>query len=153
MLESAVREHPGDLVAQQALRDWLFEFEFTWIGAGRAVLQIVREELLKRQQFRVVNFLATHGHHRNHVVALIRRRAGVARDVTMNLDVRPGDQPATIILDTGYWQGIEDVEFLFKGPIEQVPADMRWIDGPVTVAVGAAWVERGCPVKPSVIIV
>jgi len=116
-------------------------------------MKIVREELARRQRIRVEKLLAEDGHHRQHIAALIRRRAGVARDVTMILEVRPGDQPATIILDTGYWQGIHDPGFMWKGPIDDLPEEMQWIDGPVTVAVGAAWVERGCPPLPSVIIV
>lgn len=152
-LEAAVREHPGDTTAQAALRDWLHEFEYSWIGAGRVVMKIVREELSRRQRKRVETYLAEKSGASDYTVSIIRRRAGVARDVEIVLFVIEGDQPATIIADAGYWANSVGTPVDIERDRTISPVGLRWIDGAVSIQVGANYVERGCPNRPSVIIV
>lgn len=144
-LEAVLREHPGDRVAADALIDWLQEHGATRMTAGRLVTRVVREATEAMRIRRVLVKLSEDSHHSRHLLGRIRQRLRLTAEVVVMFRVSPGWATPEITADNGEFRNAAGVAVSEFELAAGNGLGWTWHVTRVMVAVGAAWVEAGCP--------
>ena len=139
--EAALREHPNSTAAQGAFRDYLHENGYTWIGAGRVMLGIVREELAKRTATEMQTVIDRDGELGSFLRGRCRLASGTGTGVVASIEVVPGKMEPVRVGDLGYYEDERGAHV--SGVHAPLPPDRvwTWVDGPVRIAVGGDWLK------------
>lgn len=143
-MESAVREHPGDITAQLIFRDALMEAGMTLLGAKRTITRIVREATEWKQAERVAYALLKTGP----MVQTIKRRiieyAVLRFDLAYTIRIVPGGARPDVHGDSRDYLGTNGQRYT-RMELDSMPSVEAFYN-PVErqITVGAAWVVMAC---------
>lgn len=151
--DAEIRAKPADNTQALAYTDWLVDHGWTLMGAKRHVTMLVREGTEEIQRCRVEKLLGEDSNDASKARRAIRMAAGVARGCQFSIEVVAGGTGPERIGDLGYF-----VE-RYTGRIPEAGEDIDpniewdWLDGPLRIIVGAAWVVNTMQEMPAYLVI
>lgn len=144
-LESAIREHPGDRLAQDVLRDWLREHGACEAVARRLVIQITREATQEWRVEKVQRAMVFQPAWTRTLHAALRARCSFPRTADLRVELLKRAEFPTWAPDRYYYAGPDGQRI--ENPADYIAADLAWtfVIQAVAVMVGAQWITQHCP--------
>lgn len=151
--ECEIRAKPGDKNQSLAFTDWLVDRGFTLMGAKRHVTMLVREGTEEIQRQRVEKLLGENSNDASRARRAIRMAAGVSRDCQFTIEVVAGGQSPERVGDLGYYVDLGGQHITIDTEWSGNVAELEWVDGPLRIVAGAAWVLNAVQDMPAYLVI
>lgn len=139
--ESALRAHPGDRLAADALRDCLMEHGYTRIGAGRIVQRTIREATELWYADRTREWVANDPVFRQQLFVELRTRCPLRDGPDFEIVILKGSQPPIWVPLWPSGKAVEMAHWPFLEELSRKNADLPSGIDRVELRVGATWVR------------